>query len=580
MLMGFRLMPKKRLFCLFMAFTILLSSLTGCGGKENEAEKAYNAELLASRLSSLWEDISTDSSLVVPEGDVTLFLSICNRTEQAKVLHVTEPDLKTAWESAASQASSLVSKESLSPMWVKADIVVKKGDFPLSAVKQDLEQSLDYFYRLGFALDSDMETAFLEAECNANGLYDYENDEISKEAIKQYSGKRVSIPDELTMFVTQGYFCGTDNVTHKLSADEDSFGIRNLVMSKETATGIVSVSTAYLQSQLNEDGSFRYGVHANSGKDIPGYNALRHFGAVLAMIKAYELDPNDELAKDIDRAINYALINFVVYRDDDTAFIVEPTDDEIKIGGGALAVITLTAYADTFESDRHDELLRCLGNGILAMSDPSTGTYQHVWTTSYELKSDFRTVYYDGEATLALCKLYEHDPNMSYLLMAQAAADRFIAENYVQYRDHWVALAMNELTQIVPAEKYYAFALENIQYSLDVIIEQPTAYSTYTELLMAGYNTYSRIINTGAEVGYLDRFDEEKFYQAIEARLDKGISSFGLPEVVMYFEHPIESYGCFFVRHDEFRSRIDDIQHFACGYAEYAKSVSLDSIAN
>ena len=142
MLMGFRLMPKKRLFCLFMAFTILLSSLTGGGGKENEAEKAYNAELLASRLSSLWEDISTDSSLVVPEGDVTLFLSICNRTEQAKVLHVIEPDLKTAWESAASQASSLVSKESLSPMWVKADIVVKKGNFPLSAVKQDLNQSL------------------------------------------------------------------------------------------------------------------------------------------------------------------------------------------------------------------------------------------------------------------------------------------------------------------------------------------------------------------------------------------------------------------------------------------------------
>lgn len=573
-------MPKKRLFSFLVAITFLFSFLTGCHRGTSDVEQAYNTELLTSRLTSLWENISADQSLVFPEEEITLFLSLCDRTNQAEVLHVTEPDLKTAWESASSEAYSLVSKKSFSPIWVKADIIVKKGSFPLSAVKQDLKQSPDYFYRLGFALDSNMEIAFLEAECNANGLYDYENNEISTKAIKQYSGKRVSIPDELTMFVTQGYFCGTDNVTHKLSVDEDSFGIRNLVMSKETATGIVSISAMYLQSQMNEDGSFRYGAHVNSGKDIPGYNALRHWGAVLAMIKAYELSPNDDLAKDIDRSINYALINFVAYRDDDTAFIIEPSTDEIKIGGGALAVITLTSYAETFESDRHDDLLRCLGNGILAMGDPSTGTYQHIWTSSYEPKTDFRTVYYDGEATLALCKLYEHDPNMSYLVMAQAAADRFIAENYIQYRDHWVALAMNELTKIVPAEKYYAFALENIQYSLDVIIEQQTAYSTYTELLMAGYDTYSRIINTDAKVDYLDWFGEEKFYQAIEVRLNKGISSFGLPEVVMYFKRPMERYGCFFVRHDEFRSRIDDIQHFVCGYAEYAKSASLDNIAN
>ena len=40
----------------------------------------------------------------------------------------------------------------------------------------------------------------------------------------------------------------------------------------------------------------------------------------------------------------------------------------------------------------------------------------------------------------------------------------------------------------------------------------------------------------------------------------------------MYFDAPMEMYGCFFARRDNFRARIDDTQHFIGGYAQYAKN--------
>ena len=47
----------------------------------------------------------------------------------------------------------------------------------------------------------------------------------------------------------------------------------------------------------------------------------------------------------------------------------------------------------------------------------------------------FRIIYYDGEAALALLRLYQRDKNELWLKTVENLMDRFI-EKYWQYHDH------------------------------------------------------------------------------------------------------------------------------------------------
>lgn len=555
---------KKAVALTAAAALLLAAGIAAFTGLRKQGE---SNDLLDVRLSSLWDAVSGDGGLPHPEGEATVFLSLSDRDSRARVLHASAPTLEEAWTAAGAEARRLTKKESLSPMWVKADIVTVRETIPLESLEEELRNAESQGCRMGMALDPGMETAFLEAECNVNGLYDYESGTVSAEAVQAYSGTAAALPSEVTLFLTQGYFCGMDNITQKLSAEERNFGVRRIAMGGETAEGMALAAASYLQSQIQEDGRFRYGRYV-SGKEIPGYNALRHWGAVWALLEAYRISPAEQLAQDIDRAVNYALEEFVVYRDADTAFVLDPSANEIKLGGGSLAVIALTAYEDAFDTDRHDPLLKALGNGILAMSDPAAGTYQHIWTPDYQLKFDFRTIFYDGEATFALCRLFERDPNNAYLSMARKAADRMIADGYEQYRDPWAAYAVNELTKYDPSPRYFDFALRNAWQLLD----GDTASPNSAELLNAAWETYTRAKESDVDLTLPEGFDEKRFSGLIENQMAEALSSFGFPETVMYFEHPMEFYGCCFVRQDNFRARIDDAQHFICAYTQYARA--------
>ena len=50
------------------------------------------------------------------------------------------------------------------------------------------------------------------------------------------------------------------------------------------------------------------------------------------------------------------------------------------------------------------------------------------------------------------------------------------------------------------------------------------------------------------------------------------LNGYGYPEYVMYFRYPSLSLGSFFMRHDCFRTRIDDVQHFCSAYYSFYKN--------
>ena len=178
-------------------------------------------------------------------------------------------------------------------------------------------------------------------------------------------------------------------------------------------------------------------------------------------------------------------------------------------------------------------------------------------------------MYYDGEATFGLCQLYELTGDAKWLEAATLAVEHFIAGDYWQYKDHWVAYSMNAITKHVNDPRYYDFALEYAQRNLEEIRERDTTYHTYQELLMATFELYDRMITEEISTEYLAQFDEDAFLDTIYTRANRMLNGYFYPEYAMYMENPQKVLGTFMVRHDGYRIRIDDVQHNIGGYFKY-----------
>ena len=333
---------------------------------------------------------------------------------------------------------------------------------------------------------------------------------------------------------------------------------------------IVTNASSFLIDQVKPNGSFVYGMYPRFDHDIDNYNIVRHASTLWSLVCQYRMTGNKDLVSVIESAIDYMIDNAVVYSDDNTAYLLEDKSAEIKLGGCGVAVIALTEYMDAFDSDKYQEVAEKLGNGILTMLDQESGEYYHVLNKDYSHKEAFRTVYYDGEATFALCRLYKLTGDEKWLNAAKSAVEHFIDADYVQYKDHWVAYTMNEITKYVDDERYYTFALRNAQENLKRIYNRDTTYHTYLELLMATFEIYDRMLQNGIDIPYLHNgFDADYFLQTIYKRADHMLNGYFFPEYAMYMENPNRVLDTFMVRHDGYRVRIDDVQHNIGGYYLY-----------
>lgn len=223
---------------------------------------------------------------------------------------------------------------------------------------------------------------------------------------------------------------------------------------------------------------------------------------------------------------------------------------------------------------RYTEIARALGNGILSLLNPETGEFSHVLNMDFSLKERYRTVYYDGEAAYALCRLYRLTKEEKWLFYAGKAVDHFLAADYTRYRDHWVAYAMNEITRYIHRDDYDTFALRNARVNLDFLYKRETTYHTFLELLMVTFETYERILAENPGLPYLKEFDLPYFLRTIRVRADRMLNGFFFPEYAMYMRCPDKILGSFMVRHDGFRVRIDDVQHNIGGFYLYYKNYS------
>lgn len=550
--------------------------------KESFCEKAD--------LKALEEKFSPD---LCTKGMYTVFLSVCDKHTRAHVFRRTDASFEKAWHACVDAVCRYINREDYDACWVKADLICTSERKKLSDVITDISHGYNEFFRRGISFDDELKTALIEAEINGTRLITYKKKTIELSQLNKYLPARCGVkleklPEEVILFDCVSRFCDEGNAVYKLYGEGNNCGRRMLPrFNKQTALDVITTSSEYLTMQLDLEGRFKYGVYPVYHKYLPGYNILRHASTIWSMLCAYRITGEKYTLNQIEVALGY-LIKHTFYKykksreEINTAYVADLDKNEVKIGGNAVAILMLTEYMDVTGSDKYRKLCVELGNGILELFDHETGEFFHVLSIpSLSRKEKVRTVYYDGECVFALARLYSLTKDERWLDASKSAVDRFIREDYTKHRDHWVAYALNEITKHVPEERYFNFALKNAQVNLRRIYNQPTTYHTYLELLCVTFELYDRIITEGHEASYLSEFDVDYFIKTLFHRAHYMLNGYCYPEYVMYLKYPEQILGAFFVRHDGYRIRIDDIQHF-CGayYSLYRNYEKLDELRN
>lgn len=524
-------------------------------------------------------------------GHIAVFISVSDINEQAYVFRSSSKTIEDAWKSAKEKALEFINVENFSSTWVKADIAVRGEKKSFASLPELFPKCRNKFYRHGISFDEEFDRAVIEAELNTCGLIDYKAGKIDITGLNKYFAtndlKTLSqFPDEVIEFTCKSVFCDEKNAVYELYSEGRSCGRRKLgKFAKETALRVITTAAEYLAMQIGLDGKFDYGFYPTRSKAIPGYNILRHATSIWSLLCSYRITKDQFILEQAESAIGYMIKNMAhkyPKRDgkENVLYLCEKTKNEVKLGGNAVSIIVLTEYMNILGTDKYTKVVKELTNGILELFDERDGSFFHVLKyPSLAPRDKFRTVYYDGESVFALSRAYGLTKDRRYLEAAQKATDRFIEKNYEQYADHWVAYSINELTKHLPVEKYLDFGLKNVQTNLDKIYNTTTTYHTYLELLCVSFELVNRIKEKNLKCAAINEFDEKALVNTIFHRADYMLNGYGYPEYVMYFANPGNSLGAFFIRHDDYRIRIDDVQHFCSAYySVYRNYEKLDDI--
>lgn len=533
------------------------------------------AELLKQRLLDGNEHFKEFASVC---GRYAVFISVSDINEQAYIFRASAKTPEDAWDRAKVKALEFISEEGFTPAWVKADITCKGDRKPLSETLDGISRGYSKFFRRGISLDEKLDVALIEAELNANSLIDYEDGRIELTELNKYLAANdlktlTQLPDDVILFSCKSAFCDEKNEVFDLYSEGKNCGRRKLArFEKDNAHQVIMTSAEYLAMQIGMDGKFDYGFYPTLPKRIPGYNILRHATSIWSLLCSYRISKDKFILTQAESAIGFMIRNMAYkYPTKDSRenvlYLFEETKNEVKIGGNAVAIVVLTEYMDIVGTDRYIKTVKELGLGILELFDERKGSFFHVLKyPSLAPRDQFRTVYYDGETVFALSRLYGVTKDERFLEAAKKAVNRFIEKNYEKYADHWVAYAVNELTKYLPLEKYLNFGIRNVRTNLEKIHKQPTTYHTYLEFLCVSFELAERIKTERLKCSEMESFDVKALAETIFYRADHMLNGYGYPEYVMYFAKPQSSLGAFFIRHDNYRIRIDDVQHFCCAY--------------
>ncbi|VXA57796.1 conserved hypothetical protein [Acinetobacter proteolyticus] len=534
---------------------------------------------------------------VQPHIDVSkavIFCSYGEHTQRCQVWHSTCSDFADIQQQLFNFLEQQFTLAEQLPIFMKFDVAFNIRQENWQDIEQTLKNQLhNNHYRKGISFDADFNYCFLEQELygkaiiralsyNTPNFVDEKN--LNSSLLKKYPNQSCTIKiadlQQVWTFDTLAVIY-EDRRLIPLHSQFSTNGVRYLLEPKKKHfKKMIEANAEFLSRQIQTDGRFAYGFFPAYDREIRSYNTVRHCTSVYALLETLEIQSHHVFIEKIQLAIDYALRLFYIEKQTKLAYMLDGNEatglDEIKLGANAAAILMLSKYQEITGDDRYLVYAQALANGILSMVNAAGETTHVLHYPSYEIKEKFRIIYYDGEAALALLRLYQLDAEQKLLQTVQCMFERFIEKKYDRYHDHWLSYCSNELTKICPEEKYFQFGLNNYLKHMVFIRNRKTAYATLLEMMMAAYQMVLRIRTLG--LGHLfEKAQFEDLKKLIEFRAEFQRTGFFYPEVAMYMARPDKVLNSFYVRHDRFRVRIDDQEHNLSGYVAYVQHFETEA---
>nr|WP_242704659.1 hypothetical protein [Enterococcus sp. 665A] len=520
-----------------------------------------------------------------------LFLSVSKGNERAKVKNIRTTSLEGCMEWLKKELAKADSKK----QYIRVDVVKTMEECTyLELMRKFSVVTRNNYFRRGIAFDKKFNTAFLAEELMGNALikpsanhkvgfnspelsFDQKNiDSYMKKKYGQTLKNKIS-QRKFYVFETQGYYLEKENWL-PLSTQSDQAGMRT-VDYKTLPPSIdyaIEQGAAFLQQQIQDSGQFIYGYYPTYDYQLTGYNSVRHFSSLYALLEAQEYLKQTKELKATEQGLEWGLENLTI-QTDDALYIKEKAASgiSVKLGAQALAVLALAKFQLITGNTKYEAAINQLILGMERHFVDEKGETTHILDENLETKKKFNIIYYDGEAVFSILRGYAITKNPQHLALAKKLFDRFVAKNYERYHDHWLSYATNEILLYLKEQKYYEFGLKNAFENLSFIEHRDTAYPTLLELLMAAIKTTDQLkasddYKKGKFTEFVSKTDFWHLQQVAIKRavieIEKGIMH---PEMAMFMKRPDKIVNGFYTRHDKFRMRIDDQEHFLSGLINF-----------
>ncbi|AVK61570.1 glycosyl transferase family 1 [Lactobacillus sp. CBA3605] len=510
---------------------------------------------------------------------VTLAVSISDQQHRAKVQFIRQETFNQAWQEVETILATTPQHS-----WVRVESIQSIQRLPRAEFVQRLAATFRMnYWRYGVSFDADFKTALLEMEINGQAFFRPSKEHrigrnrsgswADYQRITPYLKQRMgSLPVDIEqtefvwVFTTAGVFTDGDQLWTLETKENCAKGIRVLTDPQKEIASVIDQGETFLINQIKPDGQFVYGYFPSRQKVLSNYNCVRHFSSLYALLEAIPFTGRTADYVKVKQAIQWGLDNATIEQQG-ALFIND--NGELKLGGQALLMLTLCQYQTVTGDKSFEPVLNKAFKGVPFFREAS-GKLNHVLNTDLTLKSAYRTIYYEGEVAFGLSRLYElnHDP--AVLELVKQILDYMVANDYGKYHDHWISYAINEALQVFPDNRdYMALGLKNVFIHLKFIEERDTTYPTLLELVDAAVKMTDFVRASGNE-DLLAPYDVIRLRQVLKYRAEYEVTTGSfLPELAMYYYRPAKFIGGFYARHDSFRTRIDDCEHFLSGLINY-----------
>lgn len=330
----------------------------------------------------------------------------------------------------------------------------------------------------------------------------------------------------------------------------------------------------YLVRHLRADGEFDYRYQAKWDEVDSGYNLLRHAGTAYSLFELYAETGDERYLAAGSRALEWLEQHFREPKPEhaETGFLsVMSHDEEAKLGGAALATLAMLRYQQATGDERWLPTMRRLALFMRFMQDDE-GQFESKYFYGPPDPEPFVSIYYPGEAVLALARLSRVDPEGPWLETSMDGAGwlmgvRDLGKTMDQLpHDHWLLMGLEELYDL--SDEGRTFYLHGRRIAAGILRAQrerahyPDWVGTYyTPPRSTPTATRSEALVAMTRMARRTGDDDRPYLEALRRAAGFQLRTQLAEESLLYLPRPDLARGGFRRDLDNWEVRIDYVQH-------------------